>query len=118
MAYALSFAAGIAFSAVINPRIVFLSRLIRLTTLRFAVFHCTLSVVGLDVTVALVDLFGAPARIAPVGTAVLLQPISFLASRLALTSKRSSLVNHFANSNGTRQLLGPSFSLNERGTVK
>ncbi len=86
-AYTLSFAAGIAFAAVVTTRLVFASRLTWTTAFRFAATYCALYAAGLGITIGLVDLLGVPQRIAPIGTAVLLLPVSFLASRAALTTR-------------------------------
>jgi len=87
VAYTLSFAAGIVFAAVANARVVFATRLTWWTALRFTIAYLVLYGLGLGVTIALVELAHVPERIAPVLTAALLVPISFLASRAALSSR-------------------------------
>lgn len=86
MAYTLAFAAGIAFAAAAYSRVVFYVPLTWATALRFSAAYLMLYVLGLYVTIGLVELVTVPERIAPIATAVLLLPISFLASRYALSS--------------------------------
>jgi putative flippase GtrA len=88
VAYTLSFAAGIAFAAVVYARVVFATRLTWWTALRFTVAYLALYGLGLFVTIWLVELASVPERMAPIATALLLLPLSFLASRFALNEKR------------------------------
>ena len=87
VAYTLSFAAGIAFAAVVNARVVFATRLTWWTALRFTIAYLVLYGLGLCVTIGLVELAHVPVRVAPIVTAALLVPLSFFASRAALSSR-------------------------------
>ena len=87
VAYTLSFAAGIVFSAVVNARVTFGTTLTARTGLRFAAFYLFNYGLGLALLTVLVEFGGISPVIAPVLAIVLLLPVSFFGSRIALLGK-------------------------------
>jgi putative flippase GtrA len=84
VAYTLSFALGIAFAAVMNARVVFGTRLTARAVLRFVAFYLANYALGLLVIVLLVERLGVSPVLAPLAAIVVLLPLSFFGSRLAL----------------------------------
>ncbi|MEA2985764.1 MAG: hypothetical protein QOD94_2018 [Alphaproteobacteria bacterium] len=91
VAYTLSFAAGILLSAVFNSRLVFRTTLNWRALLRFTTVTLVTYVIGLNLVVVLIENLGVPPAIAPLFVVVLLLPLSFFGTRIALgTGKNGS----------------------------
>jgi putative flippase GtrA len=85
VAYTLSFVLTLAFTAVMNARLVFGTRLTARAAVRYAVFYLASYALGLLVVVLLVEGLGVSAVLAPLAAVAVLLPVSFFGSRLALS---------------------------------
>lgn len=83
-AYAASFGAGVLFAATMNAHVVFRVRLTFAAFLRFVGVYFINFFLGLSVISLAVERMYVPPRIAPILSVVVLLPVGFLGSRLAL----------------------------------
>jgi putative flippase GtrA len=84
LAYAVSFASGVVFSAAANSRFVFGSQLTLARFARFAIFYCMSFVVSLLFLKVLVEQAGLHPRWAPFIVAAAMAPLNFLGARYFL----------------------------------
>ena len=84
VSYTLAFAAGIAFAILANSKVVFSTELTLIKVLRFTLTYIALYIVGVLMTILLVEYSNFSERLAPLMAAGVLLPISFFGSRWAL----------------------------------
>jgi putative flippase GtrA len=84
LAYTLGFAAGIAFALFANAGLVFGRPVTIASAARFVLFYLVSYAAGLGIVVLLVEGIRIPAGLAPLGAVLVMLPINFLGSRLAL----------------------------------
>jgi putative flippase GtrA len=87
VAYTMSFVSGVALAAVVNAQFVFGARLTWLTGIRFVAMYLALYALGLGITIAQVSVLDIPERIAPIVAAVLIFPVSYIGSWVALIGR-------------------------------
>ena len=87
VAYALTYATGVAFAAYAYATHVFDTVLTRKGAVRFAVFYVASGLLGTALNAALVETAGIPARIAVFVTVALLLPLNYFGSRACLATQ-------------------------------
>jgi putative flippase GtrA len=96
LAYSLSFLVGLAFSLVMNARMVFNRTITAGLACKYVAFYAASYLAGLGVVAGLIDWFSVPPRLAPIGAAAMLVLINFFGIRLLLRRGRIavSVVQH------------------------
>lgn len=88
LAYSLSFMAGLAFSLIMNARVVFGRAITAGLAGRYVAFYAASFLAGLGMVTGLIHWLGVPPRLAPIGAVVVLVSLNFLGTRLILGKRR------------------------------
>lgn len=84
IAYLIPFPVGIAFLLYANANLVFGHAVTLMSAVLFTLFYMATYVAGFVLVIALVEWIGVPPAFAPIGVLVIMTPINFIGSRLAL----------------------------------
>jgi putative flippase GtrA len=96
LAYSLSFLVGLAFSLVMNARMVFNRAITAGLAGKYVAFYAASFLAGLGIVAGLIDWFSVPPRLAPIGSVATLVLINFFGIRILLGRGRItvSVVQH------------------------